>query len=766
MIQMRTPSYSILLLCLFVIQVNLCGAQDWKAKWITMDLPPEDTTNIWMGFAKQIDLDEMPKQAVAKIAVDSKYWLYINGELVVFEGGLKRGPNRNDTYFDEVDIAPFLRPGKNLIAVKLWYFGKPGFSHNDSGKPGMLFDLQEKELTVLSDASWKVQRLSVYQTAGEPHTNFRLPESSIVYDARLADDRWITDAKKQDMLEHAQEIGLVGNKPWNTLVKRPIPMWKDFGVKGIATQDMVRSGDTLKCKLPYNMQFTPVIALRNAEEGEKITLATDNYYHFNGGAEIVRAEYVTKKGEQRYEHLGWMNGHYLYILLPENMELDFVGYRETGYDTEFKGAFTCSDDFFNRLWEKARRTLYITMRDSYMDCPDRERAQWTGDAVLEAEEAFYALDTSSHALGRKWLHELVDWQKADGSLPAPVPANNWGQELPVQALASIGYYGLWMYYLHSGDIETIRHAYPNSQRYLGLWEFDESGLVKIRDVEWQWGDWGENIDMRLLHNLWYYLALQGQELMAKELGYQKDAEEAKEKMTRLKSAFNKEFWHNGEYRDSAYTGLTDDRVHALAIVSGIAEEPQYAEIEKVFDTQLHASPYMEKYVFEAMYRMGIPEKANRRHEKRFSAMVSNDAFSTLFEGWGIGKEGFGGGTVNHAWSGGGLSILSGYMAGIRPLKPGYEVFMVEPKLGKISEVHTVVPSVKGDIKLDIQRKKGSMTLQLVVPENSQAQLVLSSYPIKTIQMNDGEEKEFSDNQRKGNPFILEPGSWSIELTMK
>lgn len=45
----------------------------------------------------------------------------------------------------------------------------------------------------------------------------------------------------------------------------------------------------------------------------------------------------------------------------------------------------------NELWKRSVRTLYITMRDSYMDCPDRERAQWWGDEVNELGEAFYAL---------------------------------------------------------------------------------------------------------------------------------------------------------------------------------------------------------------------------------------------------------------------------------------------------------------------------------------------------------------------------------------
>src|SRR5690606_30797381 len=179
-----------------------------------------------------------------------------------------------------------------------------------------------------------------------------------------------------------------------------------------------------------------------------------------------------------YESLGWLNGHWMYYIIPDGVDVLDVRYRETGYDTEFAGGFSSSDPFLNRLWEKARRTLYITMRDTYMDCPDRERAQWTGDAVLEAEEAFYALDTASHALARKWLYELMGWQRPDGSLFAPIPAGNWDKELPDQVLASIGYYGIWNHYMHTGNKQILHDLYPAVRRYLSLWERD-GDLVKL-----------------------------------------------------------------------------------------------------------------------------------------------------------------------------------------------------------------------------------------------------------------------------------------------
>ena len=55
----------------------------------------ENGVNTWMNFVKKFTLDSVPKRAVANIAVDSKYWLYINSEMAVFEGGVKRGPSRN-----------------------------------------------------------------------------------------------------------------------------------------------------------------------------------------------------------------------------------------------------------------------------------------------------------------------------------------------------------------------------------------------------------------------------------------------------------------------------------------------------------------------------------------------------------------------------------------------------------------------------------------------------------------------------------------------
>jgi hypothetical protein len=704
----------------------------WKAKWISTERC-QSATNTWLAYRKTINIQETPAKSVARIAVDSKYWLWINGKLVVFEGGLKRTPNPMDTYFDEVDIAPFLQSGENIIAVLVCYFGKNGFSHKSSGRAGLLFDCQAAGFELLSDNTWSCAVLNSYQVAGEPYPNYRLPESSILYDARKDIGLWQTD--KTIRLGPSNIIGTPGEYPWNRLIKRPIPLLKDFGMSTYLKQNTRTSSqgyDTIICELPYNAQLTPYLKV-DAPEGKKIIIATDNYLFYNGGADGIRAEYITKNGTQEYESPGWINGHKVYYFIPKGVKVLELKYRESGYDTEFAGSFQCSDPFFNKLWEKARRTLYITMRDSYMDCPDRERALWTGDAVNEAGEAFYALSISSHALARNWLYEVFGWQRSNGVIYSPF--GNWQRELPCQSLATIGYYGLWTYYLYTGDKQVLAELYDKAKEYLNLWEPDGKGTMKLRRGDWTWGDWGENKDMLLLYNLWYYIAIKGMNNAAVELGKNDDIIRYTQFMNEFKTSFNKQFWNGTAYRDPDYQGKTDDRAHALAVVSGIADADKYTAMLKVFQTQEYASPYMEKYVFEAMMQMGYEKEALDRHKKRFAEVVNHPEFTTLFEGWGIGVKGYGGGTVNHAWSGGGLTILSQYVCGIAPLKPGFELFQVMPQPGYLTEASASLESVKGIIHSSFKKQTSRMEIKVSVPASTRAVVGIPAAGVKKIKLN-------------------------------
>lgn len=686
-----------------------------------------DGANQWICYRKTITLDQPTQSAdsaLAKISADSKYWLWINGKLIVFEGQLKRGPNPNDTYYDVVDLKPHLVEGENTIAALLWYFGKHGFSHKSSGKAGFLFDAEIDGSKLLSDASWKAAKHPAYGNTAAPLPNFRLPESNIRFDAGKDISGWQNPGFDDAAWAAAAELGKAPCAPWNQLVERPVPLWKDFGLKdytNAAELPKVSDGTVIVAKLPYNAQVTPYLKIEGPA-GKQIDIRMDNYQ--GGGTPNVRAEYITREGVQAYESLGWMNGHEMHYTIPAGFKILALKYRETGYNCEFTGTFECNDEFLNRYRQKALRTLYITMRDTYMDCPDRERAQWWGDMVNEMGEAFYALDTRANGLAKKGILELANWQRPDHTIYSPIPAGNWDRELPMQMLNSVGYFGFWTYYLYSGDLETIRSVYPRVKNYLSIWKLGEDGLVIPRKGGWTWGDWGSNKDMTILYNGWYYLALKGQLKMAEAVGETGDLAEIKSKMASIEANFNKTFWTGKEYRSPGYKGQTDDRAHALAVVAGLAKVDQYRAIREVFKTQEHSSPYMEKYVGEALYMMELGDDAIIRTKKRFKAMTDHP-YTTLWEGWGIGNKGYGGGTINHAWCGGALTLLSQYGAGVAPLTPGYGTYQVAPQMGTLlSHIKTTVPSVKGDIHIELKREAQSLSLELDSPADTTAVIAL------------------------------------------
>lgn len=717
----------ILLICTLYIKA------DSTPQWITA-FENQNATNSWICFQKEINIKVVPARASARIAADSKYWLWINGKLVILEGAVKRGPNPRDTYYDEVDIAPYLKSGHNVLSALVWYFGKEGFSYNPSGSGALLFDCKAEEFTLKSDASWKSIMHPSYYTPLKPNPNFRLPESSIGFDARYDVAGW--ESGNNPSCKHwaaARIVGEEGDAPWNKLHHRVIPMWKDFGLKDYQSQTL-RQGiecDTLVCRLPYNAQVMPYMEV-DAPSGRLITILTDHYQ--GGSAYNVRAEYITKSGVQQYENKGWMNGENVYYIYPKDVKISKVQFRETGYDTEFEGYFHCNDTFLNKMWDKSQRTLYVTMRDTYMDCPDRERAQWWGDEVNESGEAFYALSVSSHLLMKKGMYELIGWQRPTGEIYAPIPSSNYHTELPGQMLASIGYFGFWNYYLNTGDLQTIKDLYPGVKKYMNVWQKNTDGTVKFRAGEWTWGDWGENIDIKVLFNAWYYIALQGQRNMALALDMATEAEELLQEMKELKIAFNKIFWNGKEYRHPEYKLLTDDRIHALAVVSGLADKEKYPAILNVLKRSEHASPYMEKYVIEALFRMGQGKYGIERMKKRFAEMVNDPERSTLYEGWGIGSDGFPGGTTNHAWSGGGLTIMSQYVCGISPTKPGYEEYVICPQPAGVKQAETLVPTVKGNIQVSFVDNDREFALNVLSPDGMKATICLPATS-KTISLN-------------------------------
>ncbi|NQX52158.1 alpha-L-rhamnosidase [Pedobacter panaciterrae] len=762
------------IIVLFISISCFSQTERWQAEWIGIPHAEKDT-NLWTSFRKQVSIDKIPNKVLTKISTDSKYWLWVNGKMIVFEGQLKRGPNPRDTYYDEINLAPYLTKGKNTISILTWYWGRDGYDHKNSGKSALLYDMTIGNNVIISNSTWKVMRHPAFGNTSAPLPNYRLPEFNIYFDAQKDMPLWNQPDFDDHSWVNATSYGKPPVSPWNNLVKRPIPFWKDSGLlhyTNNANLPKVSDGNPIVAKLPKNISITPYLKI-DAPAGLKIDIRTDNY---KGGSEYnVRTEYITKAGIQEFETFGYLNGHEVHYSVPKDVKIIDLKYRETRYDTEQIGKFKSDDPFYNRLWEKSYNTLNVNLRDAIQD-PDRERAQWWGDAVILMGEILYACDRNGELIINKAIRNLVDWRKPDGVLYSPVPAGSWHGELPAQMLASVGKYGFWNYYRYTGDTALIRHVYPTVKNYLQLWRLGDDGLVIHRPGGWDWMDWGEDIDTPLLENAWYYMAVETAVKMAELTGNQSDIKAYQELLKSIKINFNRKFWSGSAYKSPTNKGVIDDRGNGLAVLTGLADSGKYEAIKNVLKTEFHASPYMEKYIMESFFIMHDAKGGLGRMKKRYANMVESH-LTTLWEGWGIGSEGYGGGSYNHGWSGGPLTLLIQYVAGIAPEETAYKTISILPQPGNLHEIYCVTPTVEGNITVDLKRRDNKLTFFVDIPPNTLAKIGLPKMEsgLSNISLNG---KLFVKNKKslKKHPevifkgedvnyflFDVKPGKWSFVL---
>ena len=134
----------------------------WHAYWITH--PAESILDYGVfHFRKDFELKTIPPEFIIHISADNRYRLFVNGTAVCF------GPSRSDLAhwsYESIDIAPFLKPGKNLLAAEVWNFG--------ALKPWAQFSLKTAlivqgnsivEEIVNTNEAWKVIKNYAYSPA-------------------------------------------------------------------------------------------------------------------------------------------------------------------------------------------------------------------------------------------------------------------------------------------------------------------------------------------------------------------------------------------------------------------------------------------------------------------------------------------------------------------------------------------------------------------------------------------------------------------------
>lgn len=713
----------------YVSEVSSRKKEDWNgAKWIWSSKNPADS---YFAFRRKFTLSSLPSKANLSFSADSKLTLWVNGTLCIVDGASKRGQTVNDSFYSEKDILSLLKTGENVLCFEVVFFGQSSNSYISSGQGGLLYDLDLGKEHIVSDGSTLVNRIQSYRNKSQlkedypehPTSSF-LAERDIYFDARLSEDFYLENYDDSSW-EKATAVGLVGYKPFGDIYKNEVKNF-DFGTKVITmtgNEDILgkelTQDTTLTFNLGDNQQFLPYFEL-SSDAGKKITFYTNS--KTTQGITSFIDDYITKEGKQNYTQYYYRSGYKFIMEVPKGVTIEKVGYYTTGYHTTKEGSYQGDNERLNTLWTKAYNTLRICMRDNYMDCPERERSPYTGDGANQIAETLYALDEDGIGLAKQTYLTLLGWVKDDGIIPSRSPSNTTN-EIPMQNLAFL--VTAYDYYLATGDKETMSKVYPIFVNYLKVWDMNEDGTVKYRDGSFQWVDWGEKSDSELMEQGWYTYATKQVMKLGEGLGLLSETDKTyfNGRLSSIKSAFYTKFYTENGFAtldEDRTRHVIDDRGNALAVLSGLCEEKDYELMKNVLSTTQYASPYMERFVLEALGKMGYLSEAKERMLSRYEGMIDYEA-STLWEEWSSKPED---GTINHGWAGGPLVVMSKYFAGIQPTSAGYKTFDIKP--ATVSEsYHSSVHTPEGTLSYDLSKKDGVTTIVIDSP-NAGGTLVLDT----------------------------------------
>jgi len=707
------------------------GAQNWTANWIWQSA--DGPVNTWLCLRKTVTLSAAPASAPTRIAAENNYWLYINGRLVVPGGGLDLRPDLTNTYYDSIDIAPYLDSGKNVIAALAWYKGGiDGYSQIMAAKGGFLFESHIAGATpaaIVSDNTWKALVHPSFSKTGQSREwdEYKWVQYPVMYDARNSPGDWTGLSFSDSAWAAATRKGVPPAAPWNKLVHRTIPMHTSFAPVSYKNQSSlpasIATNATMRGNVGMNIQGRAYLKITAPAE-VSIAIRMNEWY---------TERYITSSGTQEYTTYQWQNSsgqpwsahevEYAFTNVKGTVTIESLKFVQSGYDADCVGAFDCSDPRLDTLWTKCKNTSYVCMRDQFYDCPDRERGQWWGDVSEQLLYNFYLYDPKAWLLAKKGFRELMNTQKPDYSLYTTAPGISY--HLPDQNVAAVT--SLYDYFMYTGDSALIRELYPKAAAFIKNYAAasrDKSGMLILKDGPWNWIDWGDKLDIKtggactVVNGLFVRL-MDAAKAMALIAGSTADTAVYNGFQISVRNNFNAYFWNAtakayvfGRF-NSVQSDTIDDRSNAWAVLAGAADSAKGACVLSILNKQQNAGPYQERYIEDAMFVMGKDSAAIARMLSYYKPDI--DAWSTtMWERMGSIP------SNNHAWAASPCYLLGAYVAGIKPLTAGFSTYRVMPMLGPLNAVSVSVPTKYGIISAIDSLQSDRFTMRLNSPQGTQA----------------------------------------------
>lgn len=741
----------------------------WKAQWITH--PTESALDYGVfHFRKSFDLAAVPGEFIIHISADNRYRLFVNGQAVCF------GPARCDLghwFYESIDIAPFLKPGKNLLAAVVWNFGEDKPWAQYTLKTALIVQGNSAtEQIVNTGNTWKVFKNKAYQPASADaketlgqfivvgpcdrvdaaqypwnweNSSFNDVSWSLAKTIDVGHPRgvgtdinWVLTPRRIPLMEQKEQRfasirrtsgtnipeGFVsGSAKWIIPANQKVTILFDQGTLTTGYPELlVSKGKGSRIKLIYSEAMFDSKGdkgNRNEIEGKQIKGYADIFLPDGGANRLFRPlwfrtwKYLQMEVETKGEPI-----------VIDDFKSEFAA-----YPLQEKGAFESDQPELAQIWNTGWHTARLCANETYYDCPYYEQLQYVGDTRIQALISMYV--SGDDRLVRNALLHYDESRFHEGLTQSRYPSAS-PQVIPPFSL-------FWVDMVHDywtlrDDTAFVQQFLPGIDQVLNwfIHRIDPKTGLLGKVEYWNFVDWadewawdnvtrmggspkgGRTDGQSSILTMQLAYALQ----RAAELNDYFDQPAQAQKYKQLVQVLTQSVRQNCWDGTKNYLADTPDKnefsMHAQifgVLTNTIPENEQKEMVSRIMSDQKLIQPtlYFRFYLTQALKKTGMADRY----------------LSTL----GLWKDMLKAGLTTfaekqdptrsdcHAWSASPNYDFLATVAGIRPASPGFKTIRMEPALGELKFIKGQMPHPSGMIVFNLKRNGTSGILgEVALPE--------------------------------------------------
>ena len=514
---------------------------------------------------------------------------------------------------------------------------------------------------------------------------------------------------------------------------KPIALWRHQG-KTILDFGHNLAG-VVRLTLPRAMQAGRTIRIRHAEEltedGSLFTeplrgaKATDTYIAAGDDRDLQVFQPMFTYHGFRYASVEGMD-----------VSRDDITAISLRTDLDTNSFFRCGDALVTRIHEACVATERANQHSILTDCPQRdERMGWMNDATVRFEETPYNFDIGT--MFPKIVRDIIDTQDKNGAITCTAPYVFGGR--PAAPVSSSFLVAAWQHYLFTGSMDLILEGYGHFEKWQEcLMRESNDHIVNY----FRYGDWASPADCCIAPEHAHSAITPGEFMatgysyhncvllgrMARAMGEESHVDWWQERADEIRAAMLKK-WYNPK---TATMATGSQACQAFALWLGIipqSDAPRAAQ--NIVDDlnqrghRITTGNLCTRYIMDVLCEYGFVDDAwklmTRQTYPSWGYMLQNEA-TMIWERFEL-KKNPGMNSHSHPMYGAVDGWLYAYIAGIKPMGPGFARFMVKPYMPtNLLSAQASVDTVMGDAAVRWMKRYDEMHLHVTVPFGSVAEV--------------------------------------------